>query len=138
MDNPPEVTRAQMDATRAAISAKLAALEQRMVDIRHRVDRHPWALVGGSIALGLMGGYLLLRHVAAQRAAIGYRPPVPADTPAAAEIARLKRLAIGTLLSVVRDRITRSAPEPLHAGLTEAIDGITLQLGGEPIRGPVY
>jgi ElaB/YqjD/DUF883 family membrane-anchored ribosome-binding protein len=147
-------------------------------DLRHQVDRHPWAMVGGSIALGFVGGYLLVRRGATQPTAngaiqhaaaatppfaaphngTGARPlddtaakpnPEPvqvvaeracgngANHPFGTEIAKLKKLAIGTLLSIVRDMITRPAPQTLQAGLTEVIDGITIQLGGEPIRGPV-
>jgi ElaB/YqjD/DUF883 family membrane-anchored ribosome-binding protein len=147
-------------------------------NLHHQVDRHPWAMVGGSIALGFVGGCLLVRHGAAQPAASGSSQRAIADTPPltaehngkgarptegastkadsgqaraafepggsngshhsfGTEIAKLKRLAIGTLLSIVRDMITYSAPEPLQARLTEVIDGVTVQLGGEPIRGPV-
>jgi hypothetical protein len=203
MVNAPEVTRAHMDDTRAALSEKLETLEQRIVDTVHgaadavvhtvdnvkdvvhdtvgsvkdtfdvplQVDRHPWAMVGGAVALGFAGGYILYRSGAAQpapaeRPKISERhngavqdarpvhealPPPPenahggaeagcgtgANQPFGAEIAKLKRLAIGTLLSIVRDMITQSAPEPMQAGLTEVIDGVTVQLGGEPIRGPV-
>ncbi len=98
MDNALEVTRADMDDTRAALSEKLGTLEQRMVDtvhgaadavvqtvdnvkdavhdtvanvkdtfdLRHLVERHPWAMVGGAIAVGFVAGYLLVRRGPAQ------------------------------------------------------------------------
>jgi hypothetical protein len=142
-------------------------------DIPLQVERHPWAMLGGSLALGFLGGYLLYRF-GARSAAIASSAPTPADMsrigeqhngtvkdarpadaamppdreaapravdgatpPFATEIARLKSLAIGALLSIGRDVITQSAPESMHARLTEVIDGLTVQLGGEPIRGPV-
>lgn len=112
MDNTPEVTRSQMEGTRAALSEKLETLEQRMVatvhgaadavaqtvdnvkdavhetvdnvkgtfDLRRQVERHPWAMVGGSIALGFVGGMLLHRH-RATRAVNGHSQPAPADAP---------------------------------------------------------
>ena len=48
-------------------------------DLRHQVERHPWAMVGGSIALGFVGGYLLVRHGAAQPAANGSNQRAPAS-----------------------------------------------------------
>lgn len=209
MENETDVTREQMDDTRASLSEKLDSLEQRVVDsvhdaanvvgqtvdavhetvenvkdtfdLRLQVARHPWAMVGGSIALGYMGGYLLLRHSTNQpkangksQAAAAVSPPmaekqngVVKDTlvqeeasgkkpvqdaaPAAsdsswlggvhnrfgAEITKVKGLAIGTVLGVLRDVITQSAPDVMKAGLTDVIDGITVKLGGEPIHGPV-
>jgi ElaB/YqjD/DUF883 family membrane-anchored ribosome-binding protein len=101
MDNTLEITRADMDDTRAALSEKLGTLEQRMVDtvhgaadavvqtvdnvkaavhdtvenvkhtfdVRQLVDRHPWAMVGGAIAVGFVASYLLVRRGTAQRVA---------------------------------------------------------------------
>src|SRR5579859_6838521 len=100
MVNAPQVTRGQMNDTRAALSAKLETLERRIVDTVHgtadavvqtvdnvkdavhdtvgsvkdtfdlplQVDRHPWAIVAGSVALGFLGGYLLYRRAVAQPA----------------------------------------------------------------------
>jgi hypothetical protein len=55
-----------------------------------------------------------------------------------AEIAQLKGLAIGTVLSVVRDLILQSMPEQRKPELTELMDGITVKLGGHPVQGPVF
>ena len=53
------------------------------------------------------------------------------------EIHKLKGLALGTMLGVVRDMITRSAPPQLSAQLAEIVDSATAKLGGQPIRGSV-
>jgi hypothetical protein len=98
MENESDVTREQMDETRASMSEKMETLEQRVIDTAHdaadaagetvddvkdavqetvqnvkdafnvrlQVARHPWAMVGGSVALGYLGGYLLFRHREAQ------------------------------------------------------------------------
>jgi len=55
----------------------------------------------------------------------------------APEIDKVKSLAIGVGLGLVRDLITESAPEQLQPRLTEVMDDITVKLGGETIRGPV-
>jgi len=107
MDDEPEVTRAQMDETRASLSEKLETLEHHVVDSvqgttdavqetvanvkdavhdtvagvkdlfdpRLQMQRHPWLLVGGSIALGYLGGYLLLRGRGPDRPAVQEAQP---------------------------------------------------------------
>jgi hypothetical protein len=115
MDNEPEVTRKDMDETRASLSEKLETLELQVVhsvqgatnavndtvenvkdavhdtmasvketfDLPLQVKRHPWGMVGGSIALGYLGGYLLHRRGS-------YRPKVNRwSRPAVAEKPRL-------------------------------------------------
>lgn len=54
------------------------------------------------------------------------------------EITKLKGLAIGTVLSALRDLITESASEQMKAQLAEMVDSITVKLGGQPIQGPVF
>ncbi len=202
MDDEPEVTRAQMDETRASLSEKLESLEHHVVDSvqgttdavqetvanvkdavhdtvagvkdlfdpRLQVQRHPWLLVGGSIAVGYLGGYLLLRRRGPDRRTVQESPPsappvgswtsrqpngVVKDRrfvneapepgrPSAVssqfgpEIAKLEGLVIGTLLSVVRDMIADSVPEPMKAQFGDVMDSFTAKLGGEPVQGPVF
>jgi len=214
MDHETDVTRAQMDETRASLSEKLETLQHRVVDtvqgatdavaetvgnvrdavndtvdnvkdtfdVRLQVTRHPWAMVGGSVALGFLGGYFLLRFSSSRPVAIARSPvaapanpriteqpngdlknhppleeasakmPVQDVAPGAAEsgwlravqnrfgaeITKVKGLAIGTVMGVVRDMITQSAPDPMKAGLAEAMDSMTVKLGGAPVRGPVF
>ena len=54
------------------------------------------------------------------------------------EIAKVKELAIGTLLGVVRDMAVKAAPETMVPQVREIIDGITTKLGGKPIEGPIF
>jgi len=82
-----DVIRKQIDETRAALQAKLAALEQqvrgkvssvavqvqhtqaavqetaaslrRSLDLRYQMNERPWALLGGSFFLGALTGYVL-------------------------------------------------------------------------------
>jgi len=53
------------------------------------------------------------------------------------EISKLKGLAIGTLLGVVRDFVTQAVPDRIGPQLGEVVDSITTKLGGQPISGPV-
>jgi ElaB/YqjD/DUF883 family membrane-anchored ribosome-binding protein len=214
MDDEPEVTREQMDETRASLSEKLETLEQQVVhsvqdttnavqetvanvtdavqetvagvkdlfDLRLQVQRHPWLIVGGSIALGYLGGYLLLRRGPDRPTVKGSEQPASADGPRITrqhngvvkerrfveqasekspikevahgpsepgrlsgvssrfgpEIAKLEGLVIGTVLSVVRDTIAQSVPEPMKAQFEDVMDSFTAKLGGEPVQGPVF
>jgi ElaB/YqjD/DUF883 family membrane-anchored ribosome-binding protein len=53
------------------------------------------------------------------------------------EIHKLKGLAVGTMLGVVRDMIAGSAPPQISSELADIIDSATVKLGGRPIQGPV-
>jgi ElaB/YqjD/DUF883 family membrane-anchored ribosome-binding protein len=53
------------------------------------------------------------------------------------EVGKLKGLAIGATLGIVRDLITQSAPPELGTQLAEMVNGFTTRLGGEVIHGPV-
>jgi hypothetical protein len=137
-------------------------------DVRVQVERHPWAMVGASIALGYFGGRLLRASTSFQDSrmqpvsAPQERSPRPSqsnngnlhqhhgDAPSSEaqpgwltdlaarfqpEIAKLRGLAVGALLSMARDMITGSAPEELKPRLAEVMDSVTVKLGGEPVHG---
>jgi ElaB/YqjD/DUF883 family membrane-anchored ribosome-binding protein len=53
------------------------------------------------------------------------------------ELHKLKGLALGTMLGVVRDMIASAAPPQLGSQLAEIVDSATVKLGGQPIHGPV-
>ena len=54
------------------------------------------------------------------------------------EINKVKELAIGTLLGVVRDMAVKAAPETLVPHVREIMDGLTTKLGGKPVEGTVF
>lgn len=116
-------------------------------DLPLQVELRPWTMMAGATALGFLGGHLL--H--------GRRPgrAKPNGSGAAAtrsvedepgwlanlagtihpELAQLKGLAVGTLLGIVRDVVTKSVPEPMERQVEDVINGITVKLGGHPLRG---
>jgi len=53
------------------------------------------------------------------------------------EIRKLKSMAIGTALGLIRDTVTRSVPGELGVHMSEIIDNVTTKLGGEVIPGQV-
>jgi len=50
------------------------------------------------------------------------------------EITRLKAMAIGTGLGLVRDLLLPSVPQQLRPGINDMVQGVTSKLGGEPYR----
>lgn len=136
-------------------------------DLPRQVDRHPWLMVGGSVAVGFLCGRLVGGRASPGGALHGpaYSPMRPirpegeryaaesarvhhpvAEAPArgwlsslgdtfGGEIDKLKGLAIGTGLGVVREMISKNVPDQLSERLTEVIDDITRKLGGQPVQG---
>lgn len=125
-------------------------------NLQHQVEQHPWGMMAGSIAIGYLGGYLLSRPRTRISANIGMQHPLPVSQPTssvptssgpswwtgvsalfAPEIAKVKGLALGVALGIVRDSITQAAPEQMKSELANVIDNITAKLGGEPLQAPV-
>lgn len=147
-------------------------------DLPRQVERHPWAMFGGSVALGFAAGWLLNR-APPSRAAVpwGYAPasytggtfghrapaaPIRDDARSAAsftaaavappkadtgptwvdqlaqtfqpEIHKLKGLAIGAALGLVRDMVAQSVPDQLRPQINEMMNNVTTKLGGEPVQ----
>jgi len=157
------------------------------LNVEHQVEQHPWAMFGGSVVLGFLGGLLINKLTEPNRrfpdhpqslytgaeswsrpqpSASSYAPSssrftgsteAPAQQPAASstpvqpehpwlaelsqtfapEIQKVKGLAIGAALGVVRDMVTRSLPEPMKPQVSEMLNNITTKLGGQPIEGQV-
>jgi ElaB/YqjD/DUF883 family membrane-anchored ribosome-binding protein len=53
----------------------------------------------------------------------------------APEVNKLKGLAIGAVMGVVRDLVAQSVPDQLRPQLTEMMNSVTQKLGGEPVQG---
>jgi len=53
------------------------------------------------------------------------------------QLTRLKGLALGTMLSMVRDMVKESIKGPVGERIAEEIESFTSHVGAEPIRGPV-
>jgi ElaB/YqjD/DUF883 family membrane-anchored ribosome-binding protein len=139
------------------------------LDLGRQVDRHPWAMLGGSLVAGYVLGCLLRQRQSVSPAivqrsleAFPQRPEAPRPSPGfqaarsdpeprvpepsllsefteqfAPEMQKLKRLAIGTLMALARDRIKQSVAPALASELGQVMDRVTSKLGGEPLLGPV-
>jgi len=145
-------------------------------DVAYQVDRHPWFMMGGSVLIGYLGGWLLTPRSSRTREATsaaptytpappsghngaGYAASPPSAAPAAKEpeqttkpseswlsklgerfapeIDKLKGLAVGTLLGVARDMVSKWLPEALKDQVTDVINNFTTDLGGKVIRDPL-
>jgi ElaB/YqjD/DUF883 family membrane-anchored ribosome-binding protein len=82
-----------VEAVKQKVEGTVDSVRQTL-DLRRQVERHPWSMVGGSIALGFLAGSVLPRPLYLTRIAIGGRGPsstgypVPEITPSGLERCR--------------------------------------------------
>jgi ElaB/YqjD/DUF883 family membrane-anchored ribosome-binding protein len=132
-------------------SAKDAvASVKRTFDIKHQVEEHPWTMMGGCVLAGLALGYCIPsrspRFSAPPEIVAesydGDPPPAP-QAPAAPppsilepfqdEIAKVKGMAIGFVMGLVRDSLKESAPQ-LAPNIDQLMNGLTTKLGGATVE----
>jgi len=127
------------------------------LDIRKHVERHPWAMFGAAIALGYVGSYLLtprrkrdrvpetvpaVAPTTPTRNGSGHRNGASRRTSSVSEepgmfdstFRTLRGLAVGTLMSVLRDVLVNAVPASLAPDLAGVVDDLTTKLGGKPLR----
>jgi len=126
------------------------------LDVRKHVERHPWAMFGGAVAVGWVAGYMFGgRGSRRPKPAEATPPPLPtvrngaeyrngASRKAAAadeesgplhsSFQALKGLAVGTLMGVLRDVLVQAVPSNLASDLAGVVDDMTTKLGGKPLR----
>ncbi len=126
-------------------------------DIPGHVQNHPWLMMGGSVALGLLlGNYLGQKQAAATKSkskSTARAQPLRSngngrhdtlesqDSPAEGlfqkitpELEKLKGLAIGALMGTFRDMVMTGVPETFGEPLTDIINDVTEKLGGTPFK----
>jgi len=125
-----------------------------LFDVPAQVQRRPWLMMGGSVAVGYCLGTLLSQrsssrdeHAVAsqpawlsetsnrvQRAAALPPPAAPAEPSIwSAEIDKLKGLALGALFGTARELLISSLPEQMGTQLREVVDSVTKKVGGKPL-----
>jgi len=130
------------------------------LDFRGHVRRHPWLMVGGAFSLGCLGGYLLggsRRSAAAMTSRMESPTGAPAlaspgahagnghteaasrreeeqSSPLAEEVKKLRGLAVGALMGLLREAITRALPPEWVPDVKGVVDDWTTRLGGKPLR----
>lgn len=119
-----------------------------LMDVPAHVDRHPWIVVGGSVAVGYCLGTMLApsSQAAGSPAApnqASWAPAAPQNrglSPApaepsmwATEVAKLKGLALGVLFGTARELLVSSMPAHMGEQLKEVVDSVTRKVGGQPL-----
>jgi len=119
-------------------------------DMRDHVRRHPWGMFCGAVALGFVGGKLIAPARAEEEAPAPtpqpFVPPPRAAAPRAAApqeeeprsgmseiLERVKGLALGAVMKMVRDVLAESLPEAMKADVMHVVDDFTTKLGGKPV-----
>jgi hypothetical protein len=130
-------------------------------DLTQQFQHHPWAMFGGAVAAGYVGGVVLdnLEHgrmsslpsspMRAERLlpqGSELRERLEAAPPArrrgfgffnqlaeafAPELDKLKAAALGMAMGVIRDKLNEAVPPQMHENVNEMMDRITTKLGGE-------
>jgi len=127
-------------------------------DLSEQMQKHPWLLFGGAVAVGYVGGHLLMgrNYTALPPGSDGSAPPrPPSRTAVAAEavshaasgaaswleelsaplLKEAEHLALGVLAGVAADLIHSSAPEGMRGQLHEMVEKFASSTGTKPIRG---
>lgn len=129
-----------------------------LFDVPAHVQRRPWLILGGSVAVGYCLGTLLMRSsksqefsapalqpswqpnasngVGSSHRAQGIPPPsAPPEEPSiyASEVAKLKGLALGVLFGTARELLVSSLPPEMGEQLKDVVDSVTKKVGGEPL-----
>jgi ElaB/YqjD/DUF883 family membrane-anchored ribosome-binding protein len=161
--------RDSVDSVKDTVETSVHAVQDTF-DLPAQVERHPWAMFGGAVAVGFVAGCVLNRTGASpaatvaagplsaagpapssvSRAAPAWQHPsekqVPSAPPApreswadnlarmfAPEFQKLKSLAVGALMGVVREMVSDPLPDQMRPQAAEFFDNITTKLGGEVV-----
>lgn len=159
-------------AVKETVAESVEAVKETF-NLTHHVERHPWAMMGGAVLLGFLGGRMLSRIrpqgtrrrrrrgaapvTAASAASLGSEMASSAGRSAEREqpaeegsswfsqlgstfgdeLAKLKGLAVGATIGVLRDMVTSAAPEQFKPQLKEVMNNITTKLGGHTFDKPL-
>jgi ElaB/YqjD/DUF883 family membrane-anchored ribosome-binding protein len=153
IDNVKETVQETVSTVKETVQETVSTVKETF-DLPLQVERHPWPMMGGSFALGLLSGALLgksqkRRQMPMERLASRGQPttepqretsptgngtaPEPREPSVFdrfhEEIDQVKGLAIGLALGMVRDKIKEQVPQ-LSEQLGEVMDRLTTKLGG--------
>jgi ElaB/YqjD/DUF883 family membrane-anchored ribosome-binding protein len=130
------------------------------LSLRRYVEHYPWTSLGAAVAVGFVAAQLAPSRRTIAAALRGRTRPAEAFYPAGAAAApaaerrpersawlgelegvakraatTLEGLAVGTLMSFIKDMITSNLPREWHGELTQLVDEATTKLGGKVMHG---
>jgi ElaB/YqjD/DUF883 family membrane-anchored ribosome-binding protein len=136
-----------------------------MMDVSAHVDRHPWLSVGGAVLCGYLLGSLLPSSQEPRRERQLAPPEVPktpfgngdarhryqkpqaiAETSSTPtwlnsfdpELQKLKGMAVGAALGMVRDILTEAVPPQMADKVRNLVDDVTRKVGGDPVPSSTF
>lgn len=165
-----------VDTVRQSVEGTVESVREAC-DLNLQFQQHPWLMLGGAVAVGVLGANLLgpVKSPVPQRPKIStdramesraheslYNPPPEASDPRSdrhgfanqeaapasswiqnlgqtfgSEIAKLEGLAMGVVLSSIRDMIVEASPPAIAPQIKDVIDEFTVKLGGKPVQGQI-
>jgi len=146
--------------TMAAVTDKVQETVQSVgeaFNLRMQMERHPWLVLSGAVAVGCMVGASFGREATAtEQMPVAATPPAPpppwsgrasARESAVSEsdrhgiwgdaLSQLKNLGVSYVMGIVRDLARNELPEAVASRVAEEVDSLTSKLGTNPLPGPV-
>jgi ElaB/YqjD/DUF883 family membrane-anchored ribosome-binding protein len=162
VENVKEAVQSTVSSVRESVSDTVETVKETF-NLRRQFDQHPWAMFGGSVAVGFGVGWLLSGRRRSFRSTIPTSgiehrwegrtlepqsftaaPPPRREswlqhlaTSFGPELNKLKGLALGTLFGALRDVAVNLAPENLADQVRDVANSFTAKMGGEVVHGPV-
>jgi len=156
VENATTVVTDTVDAIKETVHDTVATVQQGvkgsvdsvkdLFDVPAHVQQRPWLMMGGSVAVGYCIGTMLAPSPSSQYSpasngavpsprALGAPPlSAPAEPSIwAAEIAKLKGLALGVLFGTARELLVSSMPEHMGEQIKDVVDSVTKKVGGDPL-----
>jgi ElaB/YqjD/DUF883 family membrane-anchored ribosome-binding protein len=131
------------------------------LSVSHYVERYPWASLGAAVAAGFVAAQLLPSsrstsgdysealppassggYFPAEQTSTRESPPQPQSTGGSAlegvwdrAVTTVEELAVGTLMSAVKELVVNGLPQEWKGELTRVADELTTKLGGKVMHG---
>jgi len=146
--------------TMSAVTDKVQETVQSVgeaFNLRTQMERHPWLVLGGAVAVGCMvGASFGSEETATGKTAAATTPP-PAPPPWSGRVSaresavsdsdrhgiwgdalsQLKNLGVSYVMGIVRDLARNELPEAVASRVADEVDALTSKLGTSPLSGPV-
>jgi len=143
-----EDVRSVVDSVTESVKEGVESVKETL-NLSEQVRRHPWGMLCGAAAAGFFGGWLIgpsRKETVTVPAGIPREPftsPVrekPAEPTSAAEesvfaepLQAMKSLALGSLMGLVREMVSKGLPENIKDDVVKVLDDFTGKIGGKVV-----